>query len=109
MDSNPPHYLFHFFAFALLLVVRTGVFQVVCHFVSINIRAIYAIRVFIFVFTGGLLAFSIAIVHLYHVCTTDDCSYDMEGFSPNLLRALSMTYFMMVSTVNMQKIGRAHV
>ncbi|KAG9071773.1 hypothetical protein KI688_005989 [Linnemannia hyalina] len=71
------------------------VFKAVCHFVSIIIRAIHAIRVFFFVFAGGLLAFSIAIVHLYHVCTSDECSYLTDGFSSNLLRAFSMTYFMM--------------
>jgi hypothetical protein len=63
------------------------------------IRAIYSIRVFFFVFAGGLFAFSIAIVHLMFACVgsgTDKCEYFTEGFSHNLLRAISVSYFMMV-------------
>ncbi|KAG0208467.1 hypothetical protein BGX33_006225 [Mortierella sp. NVP41] len=72
------------------------VFKSVCHFVSIIIRAISSIRVFFFVFAGGLLAFSIAILHLLYTCVdSDHCSYFTEGFSNILWRAFSMTYFMM--------------
>ncbi|KAF9133267.1 hypothetical protein BGW39_010185 [Mortierella sp. 14UC] len=87
-------------SFSVLLVFlhflfELRVFQVVCHFVSIIIRAIYSIRVFIFVFSGGLLAFAIAILHLLHACVNaEQCAYFTEGFSNNLLRAISVTYFM---------------
>ncbi|KAH7057829.1 hypothetical protein BKA57DRAFT_519018 [Linnemannia elongata] len=67
----------------------------VCHFVSIIIRTIYAIRVFIFVFAGGHHGFSIAILHLLHGCDVEKCSYFTDGFSNNLFRAFSVTYFMM--------------
>ncbi|KAK3848232.1 MAG: hypothetical protein J3R72DRAFT_430160, partial [Linnemannia gamsii] len=72
------------------------VFYVVCHFVSIIIRAIYSIRVFFFVFAGGLLSFAVAILHIFHACVdAEHCSYFTDGFRHNLLRALSVTYFMM--------------
>ncbi|KAH7057836.1 hypothetical protein BKA57DRAFT_531159 [Linnemannia elongata] len=95
LGLNPGLLSFSVLFIFLHFLFELRVFQAVCHFVSIIIRAIYAIRVFFFVFAGGLLAFSIAIVHLYHVCTSSDCSYYMEGFTSNLLRAFSMTYFMM--------------
>ncbi|KAF9903109.1 hypothetical protein EC991_004135 [Linnemannia zychae] len=88
-------------SFSVLLIFlhflfELRVLQIVCHFVSIIIRAIYSIRVFIFVFSGGLLAFSIAVLHLLHDCLdADQCSYFTYGVSNNLLRALSVTYFMM--------------
>ncbi|KAF9140294.1 hypothetical protein BGX30_006738 [Mortierella sp. GBA39] len=95
LGLNPGLLSFSVLFIFLHFLFELRVFQAVCHFVSIIIRAIHAIRVFFFVFAGGLLAFSIAIVHLYHVCTSDECSYFTDGFSSNLLRAFSMTYFMM--------------
>jgi hypothetical protein len=70
------------------------------HFVSIIIRAMHSIRIFFFVFTGGLLAFATAILHIFHTCVdAEHCSYYTDGFSPNLFRALSMTYFMVVRSM----------
>ncbi|KAF8939885.1 hypothetical protein BGZ47_008018 [Haplosporangium gracile] len=93
---NPGLLSFSVLFIFLHLLFELRVFEVVCHFVSIIIRAIHSIRVFIFVFAGGLLAFSIAIVHLLFTCVDiDHCKYFTEGFSRNLLRALSVTYFMM--------------
>ncbi|KAG0272601.1 hypothetical protein BGZ95_011621 [Linnemannia exigua] len=93
---NPEILSFSVLLVFLHILFELRVFQTVCHFVSIIIRAIYSIRVFIFVFSGGLLAFAIAILHLLHTCVAaKQCSYYTEGFSPNLLRALSVTYFMM--------------
>ncbi|KAF9920338.1 hypothetical protein FBU30_009848 [Linnemannia zychae] len=82
--------IFLHFLFAL------RVFQLMCHFVSIIIRAIYSIRIFFFVFGAGLLAFSIAILHLLYACIDPvHCKYYNENFSHSLLRSLSMTYFML--------------
>jgi hypothetical protein len=73
---------------------------VVRHFVSIIIRAMHSIRIFFFVFSGGLLAFATAILHIFHVCLdAEHCSYYTKEFSHNLFRALSVTYFMMVHAV----------
>ncbi|KAF9910951.1 hypothetical protein EC991_005125 [Linnemannia zychae] len=83
-------FLFLHFLFELR-VIRS-----VCKFVSIIIHAISSIRVFFFVFAGGILAFSIAIMHLLHTCTdADACPSYTDGFSLDFLRVVSMTYFMM--------------
>ncbi|KAF9549876.1 hypothetical protein EC957_002447 [Mortierella hygrophila] len=95
LGLNPGLLSFSVLFIFLHFLFELRVFQAVCHFVSIIIHAIHAIRVFFFVFAGGILAFSIAIVHLYHICTSDECSYFTDEFSSNLLRAFSMTYFMM--------------
>ncbi|KAK3839302.1 MAG: hypothetical protein JOS17DRAFT_179074 [Linnemannia elongata] len=92
---NPGLLSFSVLFIFLHFLFELRVFQAVCHFVSIIIRTIYAIRVFIFVFAGGLLGFSIAILHLLHGCDAEKCSYFTDGFSNNLLRAFSVTYFMM--------------
>ncbi|KAF9949641.1 hypothetical protein BGZ72_008601 [Mortierella alpina] len=79
------HFLFE------LRVIRS-----VCKFVSIIIYAISSIRVFFFIFAGGILAFAIAISHVLHTCTdATTCPSYTEGFSFNLFRALSTTYFLM--------------
>ncbi|KAF9081406.1 hypothetical protein BGX23_000916 [Mortierella sp. AD031] len=80
--------------FILLHLLR--VIRMVCQFVSIIIQALASIRVFIFVFFGGIVAFAIAIMHLLHSCTNaGDCPTYTEGFSLNMLQGLSMTFFMM--------------
>lgn len=61
---------------------------------SIIVKALSSIRVFFFVLAGGLLCFSIAILHLLHTCVDDDCPNSTMGYSNNILRAISMTYFM---------------
>ncbi|KAF9920340.1 hypothetical protein FBU30_009850 [Linnemannia zychae] len=94
--GNPGLLSFSVLIIFLHFLFELRVFQVVCHFVSIIIRAIYSIRVFFFVFGAGLLAFSIAILHLFYVCRdADSCSYYTEDFDHNLWRSLSMTYFML--------------
>ncbi|KAF9133266.1 hypothetical protein BGW39_010184 [Mortierella sp. 14UC] len=96
LGLNPGLLSFSVLFIFLHFLFELRVFQVVCHFVSIIIRAIYSIRVFFFVFAAGLLAFAIAILHIFHACVdAEHCSYFTNGFSPNLLRALSVTYFMM--------------
>ncbi|KAG0295172.1 hypothetical protein BGZ96_012368 [Linnemannia gamsii] len=95
---NPGLLSFSVLFIFLHFLFELRVFQAVCHFVSMIIRAIYSIRVFFFVFAGGLFAFSIAIVHLMYACVSsgaDHCDYFTEGFSHNLLRAISVSYFMM--------------
>ncbi|KAF9122116.1 hypothetical protein BGW39_010013 [Mortierella sp. 14UC] len=72
------------------------VIQSICKFVSIIIRAVDSIRVFFFVFVGGIIAFAIAIMHLMRNCTNATvCPSYTEGFSLNIFQAISMTYFMM--------------
>ncbi|KAF9323066.1 hypothetical protein BG006_001794 [Podila minutissima] len=79
------HFLFE------LRVIRS-----VCKFVSIIIHAVASIKVFFFVVVGGIIAFAVAILHLMRNCTgAIVCPSYTEGFSLNILRAISMTYFMM--------------
>ncbi|KAH7058252.1 hypothetical protein BKA57DRAFT_433313 [Linnemannia elongata] len=84
--------LFIFLHFLFELRVIRGV----CKFVSIIIYIISSIRVFFFIFAGGIFAFSVAIIHVLHTCiNADTCPSFTEGFSLNIFRALSMTYFLM--------------
>ncbi|KAK5815659.1 hypothetical protein F5H01DRAFT_342667 [Linnemannia elongata] len=89
------------FSFSVLFIFLHFLFELrvtrsVCKFVSIIIHAIASIRVFFFVFAGGILAFSVAIMHLLHTCTnSEDCPSYTNGFSLGFFRVISMTYFMM--------------
>ncbi|KAG0274617.1 hypothetical protein BGZ95_009621 [Linnemannia exigua] len=97
-DSDAQNSLFSFSVLFLFLhfLFELRVIRGVCKFVSIIIHAISSIRVFFFVFAGGLLAFAIAIMHLLHTCTDADvCPSYTDDFSFNMFRVLSMTYFMM--------------
>ncbi|KAF9152689.1 hypothetical protein BG015_004858 [Linnemannia schmuckeri] len=92
---NPPLLSFSVLFIFLHFLFELRVIRGVCQFVSIIIKALSSIRVFFFVFAGGLLGFSIAILHLLHACIGDECPASSAGFSDNMLRAISMTYFMM--------------
>ncbi|OAQ30960.1 hypothetical protein K457DRAFT_124668 [Linnemannia elongata AG-77] len=84
--------LFIFLHFLFELRVIRGV----CKFVSIIIYIISSIRVFFFIFAGGIFAFSVAIIHVLHTCiNAETCPSFTDGFSLNIFRALSMTYFLM--------------
>ncbi|KAF9138834.1 hypothetical protein BGX30_008713 [Mortierella sp. GBA39] len=96
-DPNTQNSLFSFSVLFIFLhfLFELRVARSVCKFVSIIIHAIASIRVFFFVFAGGILAFSVAIMHLLHTCTnSDDCPSYTDGFSPGFFRVISMTYFM---------------
>ncbi|KAF8945903.1 hypothetical protein BGZ47_001791 [Haplosporangium gracile] len=92
---NPPLLSFSVLFIFLHFLFELRVIRGVCQFVSIIIKALSSIRVFFFVFAGGLLGFSIAILHLLHTCVGDECPASSAGFSNNMFRAISMTYFMM--------------
>ncbi|KAK3848273.1 MAG: hypothetical protein J3R72DRAFT_430324 [Linnemannia gamsii] len=93
---NPPLLSFSVLFVFLHFLFELRVIRSVCQFVSIIIKAIASIRVFFFVFAGGILGFAIAILHLLHTCADEEwCPTAKEGFSNNMLRSLSMTYFMM--------------
>ncbi|KAG0041624.1 hypothetical protein BGZ89_007308, partial [Linnemannia elongata] len=97
-DPNTQNSLFSFSVLFIFLhfLFELRVTRSVCKFVSIIIHAIASIRVFFFVFAGGILAFSVAIMHLLHTCTnSEDCPSYTDGFSLGFFRVISMTYFMM--------------
>ncbi|KAF8945149.1 hypothetical protein BGZ47_003190 [Haplosporangium gracile] len=92
-------------SFSVLFVFLHFLFELrvnksVCHFVTIIIQIFEKIKVFFFIFAGGILAFTIAILHLLRSpatsspsCTGDAC--EQIDFPSNFLRAISATYFFM--------------
>ncbi|KAF9949936.1 hypothetical protein BGZ72_008322 [Mortierella alpina] len=68
----------------------------VCHYVTIIIRIFSEIRVFFLIFAGGILAFTIAIMHLLYACLGDKCPEPIDGGFPlHFYQAVSSTYFFM--------------
>ncbi|KAF8970263.1 hypothetical protein BGZ46_010537 [Entomortierella lignicola] len=84
------------FSFSVLFIFLHLLFELrtnrsVCHYSTIIIQVIGEIRVFFFIFAGGILAFSIALLHLLRGCTTE-CS-PVTDFPYRPFAALSATYF----------------
>ncbi|KAF8924958.1 hypothetical protein BGZ58_001268, partial [Dissophora ornata] len=72
----------------------------VCKFVTIIQQAIFEIEVFFLIFGVGIVAFTIAMLHLLHACPLGGCdstNSDASGstFPTNIFGALSATYFFM--------------
>ncbi|KAI1319242.1 hypothetical protein EDD11_004636 [Mortierella claussenii] len=69
----------------------------VCHFVTIIIRIMSEIRVFFLVFAIGILAFTIAILHLLRGCPVGECVDALQDvkFPKHFYGAISSTYFFM--------------
>ncbi|KAF9362489.1 hypothetical protein BGX34_006042 [Mortierella sp. NVP85] len=71
------------------------VFKDVSRFVAMVSRVLYEVRVFLLFFAMGILAFSIAILHLLRGCPADSCENNDVKFPQSFYRALSSTYFFM--------------
>ncbi|KAI8601419.1 hypothetical protein EDD21DRAFT_108105 [Dissophora ornata] len=87
-------------SFSVLFIFLHFLFELriiksVCHFVTIIIRIMGEIRVFFVVFAGGILAFTIAILHLLRACTVGTCDTSEVQFPSNFYGAISSTYFFM--------------
>ncbi|KAF8925459.1 hypothetical protein BGZ58_000784, partial [Dissophora ornata] len=67
----------------------------VCKYVTIIQEAVYEMRVFFFIFAGGILAFAIATLHLLRSCPYEGCDPPTSAFSGNFIEALFETYFFM--------------
>ncbi|KAI7831329.1 hypothetical protein BC939DRAFT_226802 [Gamsiella multidivaricata] len=61
----------------------------------IIVQAISAIRVFFVVFAAGILAFTIAIMHLLRGCASSSCQTPATSFPDQFYEAISATYFFM--------------
>ncbi|KAI8603712.1 hypothetical protein EDD21DRAFT_441783 [Dissophora ornata] len=86
------------FSFSVLFVFLHLLFELrtnrnVCHYSTIILQVIGEIKVFFFIFAGGIVAFAIALLHLLHGCSTDTCKDSTTEFPKQPLAALSATYF----------------
>ncbi|KAF9191479.1 hypothetical protein BGZ50_009350 [Haplosporangium sp. Z 11] len=92
---------------ALHLLFELRVSRTVCHFVTIIVRILSNIKVFFFIFIGGTLAFTTAIMHVLHACAFTTCidpdpalvpGPDAEPkvmFPKHFYKAISSTFFLM--------------
>ncbi|KAG0228107.1 hypothetical protein BGX31_006717 [Mortierella sp. GBA43] len=69
--------------------------KMVCHFVTIITGIIGGIRLFFIVFAAGILAFTIAILHLIRACPSGTCDQSGVKFPRHFFGAISSTYFFM--------------
>ncbi|KAF9953731.1 hypothetical protein BGZ72_005194 [Mortierella alpina] len=68
----------------------------VCKYVSIIRQSVVEIRVFLFIFAGGILAFSVSTLHLLRGCPVPgSCEEPTTKFSRHFIGALSSTFFFM--------------
>ncbi|KAF9382299.1 hypothetical protein CPC16_009410 [Podila verticillata] len=67
----------------------------VCKFETIIVRILNSIRVFFFIFAAGLLAFTIAFLHLLQGCVQAPCLIPSTLFPRHFYRAFSADYFFM--------------
>ncbi|KAG0075974.1 hypothetical protein BGZ90_009281 [Linnemannia elongata] len=104
--GNPGLISFSVLFIFLHFLFELRVIKSVCHFVTIIIRVVSEIRVFFFIFAGGILGFTIAILHLLRACIHESCPSDDElnallpedqtvMFPRNFYSAISSTYFFM--------------
>ncbi|KAG0274784.1 hypothetical protein BGZ95_009466 [Linnemannia exigua] len=98
LGNTPPGGNPAILSFSVLFIFLHFLFELrvnksVCHFVTIIIQIFEKIRIFFFIFAGGILAFTIAILHLLQSCKGEDCA--TSDFPSNFLRAMSATYFFM--------------
>ncbi|KAF9949252.1 hypothetical protein BGZ70_001846 [Mortierella alpina] len=67
-----------------------------CKYVSIIRQSVVELRVFLFIFAGGIVAFSISTLHLLRACTIPgSCEEPTTKFSKHFIGALSSTFFFM--------------
>ncbi|KAF9374977.1 hypothetical protein BGX21_003971 [Mortierella sp. AD011] len=95
------------FSFSVIFVFLHFLFELrtnknVCHYATIIIRIFGELKVFFFIFAGGIIAHAIAILHLLHGCIKEDCaasnsnstiSTSGTSFPYEPISALSATYF----------------
>ncbi|KAK3828026.1 MAG: hypothetical protein J3Q66DRAFT_321650, partial [Benniella sp.] len=79
----------------LHILFELRVNQNVCHFVAIIVRIVGKIQVFFLIFAAGIIAFSIAILHLIRGCPVGVCDTAGIKFSDDIYRAIATTYFFM--------------
>ncbi|KAF9988207.1 hypothetical protein BGZ75_009826 [Mortierella antarctica] len=89
---------FSVLAVFLHMLFELRIIKSVCKYVSIIEQTVAEIQVFFFIFAAGIVAFSLAMLHLIHVCPHDGCSPEERSQSPfptHFFAAISSTYFFM--------------
>ncbi|KAG0297569.1 hypothetical protein BGZ96_005877 [Linnemannia gamsii] len=94
-DTNPGFLSFSVLFITLHMLFELSVVKSVCHFVTIIIQVIKTIRVLFFVFAGGVLGFTVAILHLLRGCLNSSCSSLSQEFPTNFFKCVSAVYFVM--------------
>ncbi|KAG0325762.1 hypothetical protein BGZ99_000207 [Dissophora globulifera] len=94
-DSHGNNRLLSYSVLAVFLhmLFELRINKMVCKYVTIIQEAVSEIKVFFFIFAGGILAFAIAVLHLLRSCPYEGCDEPTTDFSDNFLGALFQTYF----------------
>ncbi|KAG0263515.1 hypothetical protein BG011_008687 [Mortierella polycephala] len=103
-----------FLSFSVLFIFLHVLFELrisksVCKFVTIIIGAFIKIRLFFFILAGGVISFSIAILHLLRSCPFKECLEPDPpiSFPEHFYGAFSATFFYMASIKAIDK-RRSH-
>ncbi|CAO3570484.1 unnamed protein product [Mortierella alpina] len=89
---------FSVLAVFLHMLFELRIIKSVCKYVSIIEQTVAEIQVFFFIFAAGIVAFSLAMLHLIHVCPHGGCNPEESSQSPfpkHFFAAVSSTYFFM--------------
>ncbi|KAF9927301.1 hypothetical protein BGZ67_007565, partial [Mortierella alpina] len=95
-EANTRILSFSILAVFLHMLFELRIYKSVCKYVTIIRESVAEIRAFFFIFAGGLVAFTIATLHLLRACPTPGaCEEPETKFAHHFLGALSATYFFM--------------
>ncbi|KAF9576606.1 hypothetical protein EC968_006953 [Mortierella alpina] len=90
---------FSVLAVFLHMLFELRIIRSVCKYVSIIEQTVAEIKVFFFIFAAGIVAFSLAMLHLIHVCPNGPCDSgednSQSSFPKHFFAAVSSTYFFM--------------
>ncbi|KAF9968057.1 hypothetical protein BGZ70_006971 [Mortierella alpina] len=89
---------FSVLAVFLHMLFELRIIKNVCKYVSIIEQTVAEIKVFFLIFAAGIVAFSLAMLHLIHVCPHGGCSPEessQSSFPKHFFAAISSTYFFM--------------
>ncbi|CAO3570419.1 unnamed protein product [Mortierella alpina] len=97
-ENNPNSYIKTLSASVLVVSLHAlfelRVFKSVCKYVSIIQHSVVETRAFLLIFAAGIVAFTIAILHLLKGCPIPgECTDPPSQFPAPFLRALSATFF----------------
>ncbi|KAF9358468.1 hypothetical protein BGX26_001688 [Mortierella sp. AD094] len=94
-EANPGFLSFSVLIISLQFLFELRVDRNICHFVTIIIEVIQGshLLMFLLVFTGGILAFTTAILHLLRSCSLEPCEPPTTAFPSNFFKAATATFY----------------